>query len=100
MTVAIPSDEALTHLADTLGERLQAAGLTCATAESCTGGLVGHWITEVAGCSAYFAGGAITYSNEAKQSLLGVDAAMLATEGAVSASAAAQVAAAARADDG
>lgn len=96
MTLAIPTYEALTRLAHTLGERMQAAGLTCATAESCTGGLVGHLITEVAGCSAYFAGGAITYSNDAKHRLLGVDTTTLATEGAVSAPAAAQMAAGAR----
>jgi PncC family amidohydrolase len=92
----VPSEDELAELAQRLGERLLAAGLMCATAESCTGGLVGHLITEVAGSSAYFAGGAITYSNVAKEQVLGVGAATLATEGAVSAATAAQMAQGAR----
>ncbi len=92
----VPSYAALTVLAETLGAHLQRAGLTCATAESCTGGLVGHLITEVPGCSAYFMGGAITYSNQAKHAILGVDETTLASEGAVSGAAAAQMAAGAR----
>ncbi|HXF62338.1 MAG TPA: nicotinamide-nucleotide amidohydrolase family protein, partial [Caldilineaceae bacterium] len=92
MAVIVPTEEELTALARRVGERLQAAGLMCATAESCTGGLVGHLLTEIAGSSAYFAGGAITYSNEAKQQVLGVDPRTLASEGAVSAATAAQMA--------
>ena len=96
MAVTVPTEEELTALARRVGERLLAAGLMCATAESCTGGLVGHLLTEIAGSSAYFAGGAITYSNEAKQRILGVSADTLATEGAVSAAAATQMAQGAR----
>lgn len=55
-----------------------------ATAESCTGGLIAKCITDVAGSSACFGYGWVTYSNEAKQALLGVPAAIIETEGAVS----------------
>lgn len=58
--------------------------LTCATAESCTGGGVGHAITAVPGSSAVFNGGIISYSNEIKQRLLGVTGQTLADFGAVS----------------
>jgi PncC family amidohydrolase len=60
-------------------------GLKLATAESCTGGLVGHVITEVSGSSDYYVGGIVSYSNELKNAELGVDAATLARHGAVSA---------------
>jgi PncC family amidohydrolase len=96
MNAAIPTYDDLTRLAADLGRRLLASGLSCATAESCTGGLVGHLITEIAGSSAYFMGGAITYSNGAKAHILGVSEATLAADGAVSAAAAAQMAAGAR----
>jgi PncC family amidohydrolase len=66
------------------------------TAESCTGGLIGHLITEISGSSDYFAGGAITYSNEAKEAVLGVRHATLAAHGAVSYETAAEMAAGAR----
>ena len=58
--------------------------LTCATAESCTGGGVGHAITGVAGSSAVFWGGIISYDNSVKQGVLGVPEEVLATKGAVS----------------
>lgn len=58
---------------------------TVATAESCTGGLIGQRITEVAGSSRYFLEGAITYSNEAKMRILGVDPSIIDQHGAVSA---------------
>ncbi len=61
------------------------AGKTVATAESCTGGLVGHRLTEVPGSSAAFTFGWITYANEAKVSELGIDPKVLAAQGAVSA---------------
>ena len=89
----VPTYAELTELARRLGERLPAAELSCATAESCTGGLVGHLITEIAGSSAYFAGGAIVYSNAAKHAVLGVDTTTLDAEGAVSYAVAAQMAA-------
>ncbi|MGA7669470.1 MAG: CinA family protein [Nitrolancea sp.] len=59
-------------------------GLTIATAESCTGGLVSHWITGVPGSSNYFLGGVIAYSNAVKMSLLGVPEDVLKRVGAVS----------------
>lgn len=73
-----------------------AQGLTCATAESCTGGLVGHLLTEIPGSSASFMGAAVTYSYEAKEKVLGVDAGLLEAKGAVSAEVAAAMAAGAR----
>jgi nicotinamide-nucleotide amidase len=60
------------------------AGRRIATAESCTAGLLAARLTERAGSSAYVCGGAVTYTNEAKTELLGVDAALIATHGAVS----------------
>ncbi len=63
---------------------LRERGLTIATAESCTGGLVGAMLTEVPGSSAVYRGGWVTYTNEMKVSQLGLDAAMIATHGAVS----------------
>ncbi len=75
-----------------LARRLQAAcielGLTASVAESCTGGLVAHLLTEVPGSSAYLVGGVVAYSDEVKRSLLGVPAEVLAAHGAVSAQAA------------
>jgi PncC family amidohydrolase len=86
------SQTELVLLAGQVGERLQAAGLSCASAESCTGGLVGHLITEIAGCSAYFMGAAVVYSYAAKETVLGVDPATLETQGAVSFAVAQQMA--------
>ncbi len=63
----------------------RAAGAVLATAESCTGGLVAGVITEIAGSSAVLDRGFVTYSNEAKQEMLGVEATLIATRGAVSA---------------
>ena len=67
-----------------LGARLRAAGLTLGVAESCTGGLIGHRITQVPGSSDYFRGSLVTYSDRAKIELLGVREAALAEHGAVS----------------
>lgn len=71
-------------LEEKIGLLLVEQGLTLATAESCTGGLVAHRITNVPGSSAYFVGGIVAYANEAKESLLGVQTETLATHGAVS----------------
>jgi nicotinamide-nucleotide amidase len=71
-------------LAERLGGALLARRQRVATAESCTGGLVAGAITAVAGSSAWFERGFVTYTNEAKTELLGVPAATLATFGAVS----------------
>ena len=67
-----------TPLEELVGRLLQASGLTLALAESCTGGLIGHRLTSVAGSSDYFLGGVVSYSNEAKVDLLGVDPEVLA----------------------
>jgi PncC family amidohydrolase len=72
------------------------AGLTLVTAESCTGGLLAARLTDVPGSSALFERGLVAYSNEAKSELLGVDEALLAKHGAVSAEVAAAMAAGAR----
>ena len=61
------------------------AGKTLATAESCTGGMIGEMLTAVSGSSAVYKGGMISYWSEIKQSLLGVDGEMLRKFGAVSA---------------
>ncbi|MEZ4365625.1 MAG: nicotinamide-nucleotide amidohydrolase family protein [Kofleriaceae bacterium] len=63
---------------------LVGAGVTVAVAESCTGGLLGQLLTEPAGASAYFRGGAITYADDEKVRQLGVSPATLAAHGAVS----------------
>jgi PncC family amidohydrolase len=72
-----------------LARRIQAAclerGLTVATAESCTGGLVAHLLTEVPGASGYLRGGIVAYANDVKESLLGVQGDVLEAHGAVSA---------------
>lgn len=67
-----------------LVDALAKKGLTFASAESCTGGLVAKRITDIAGSSAVFLGGAVTYSNEMKIKLLGVKEETLAEHGAVS----------------
>jgi PncC family amidohydrolase len=59
-------------------------GLTLATAESCTGGLIGARLTAVPGSSRYYRGGVVAYANEAKRDLLGVPEALLREHGAVS----------------
>ncbi len=64
---------------------LQARGACLATAESCTGGLIAARCTDIAGSSLWFERGFVTYSNAAKTELLGVDAALISTHGAVSA---------------
>lgn len=67
------------------GILLRRHGMTLATAESCTGGLIAHRITNVPGSSDYFLEGVVSYSNESKQMLLGVPRDLLDTHGAVSA---------------
>jgi nicotinamide-nucleotide amidase len=67
-----------------VGRLLTQRGLSVATAESCTGGLIAERITDVPGSSAYFLGGIVAYSNEAKASQLGVSEALIESEGAVS----------------
>lgn len=67
-----------------LVELCRAKGLTLATAESCTGGMIAGAITDVPGASAVFTHGFVTYSNAAKTQMLGVPAALIDAEGAVS----------------
>jgi nicotinamide-nucleotide amidase len=75
----------LRALAQKLGERLTAAGLRMATAESCTGGWIAKVMTDIPGSSSYFERGFVTYTNESKQEMLGVRAETLDAHGAVSA---------------
>lgn len=85
MTTSLPPPyERLVAAAQRLGEALRERGWWLATAESCTGGLVGHAITAIPGASRYYVGGLISYSDRAKQMELGVPAVMLAEHGAVS----------------
>ena len=69
---------------DNIGVWLKEKKQTLAVAESCTGGLIGHRLTNVSGSSEYFLEGAVTYSNEAKQNRLGVDPTLIEGHGAVS----------------
>ncbi len=72
------------NFASVVGKLLRNKSATLATAESCTGGELGHQITEISGASDYYLGGVITYSNQLKEQLLGVSADTLANYGAVS----------------
>lgn len=67
-----------------IGELLRARDLKLATAESCTGGLVGHLVTNAPGSSEYYLGGVVAYAYEAKTALLGVSPEFLLEHGAVS----------------
>jgi nicotinamide-nucleotide amidase len=78
------SDDALYRTATRLLDLYRRCGLRIATAESCTGGLVAGVLTDIAGSSDVVDCGFVTYSNEAKQTMLGVPAATLAHHGAVS----------------
>lgn len=85
-------DAALAALAAEVGRRLAAADLRLTLAESCTGGWIAKVITDIAGSSAWFERGFVSYSNESKQELLGVSAGLLAQAGAVSEAVAQQMA--------
>lgn len=78
------TDAALNALATELGQALTHARQMLATAESCTGGWIGRVVTSVSGSSTWYERGFITYSEDAKQELLGVPAATLRQHGAVS----------------
>ncbi|MDB6019779.1 MAG: CinA-like protein [Pedosphaera sp.] len=101
---AIIREQLGTHVFGTQDDQLNAVIVrllterkeTLALAESCTGGYVANRITDVPGASAVFLGGLVTYSNEAKQNLLGVSAETLAEHGAVSAATAREMAEGAR----
>ncbi|MCZ6793816.1 MAG: CinA family nicotinamide mononucleotide deamidase-related protein [Planctomycetota bacterium] len=77
-------DEGDARLSKVVHDLLAASGLTLATAESCTGGLVATQLTDHPGSSAYFRGSVVAYENSVKERLLGVDAALLGDRGAVS----------------
>lgn len=73
-----------TSLSRILGAKLLENELTIASAESCTGGAIAHKIVQTPGSSAYFIGSVVSYSNEIKARVLGVDRALIARHGAVS----------------
>ena len=75
-----------------VGGMLMERGLTVSVAESCTGGLIAHRLTNVPGSSRYLLAGVVAYSNESKQRLLGVDGDLIGEHGAVSAEVAAAMA--------
>jgi PncC family amidohydrolase len=95
MTNVQPLDVAA-ELAVQVGRLLNTRGLTLALAESCTGGLIGHLITDVPGSSGYFLGSAVCYAYSAKEAILGVQHDTLLTHGAVSQETAAEMAQGAR----
>jgi nicotinamide-nucleotide amidase len=74
----------LSNEAQVLSELLVSNGLTISVAESCTGGALSHTITSIPGASSYFDCGYITYSNQSKTEMLGVDIQAIKTYGAVS----------------
>jgi PncC family amidohydrolase len=80
-----PSDEELDAAARRLGRRLVERGWQMATAESCTGGMVGHIVTQVSKSSDHYLGGIVSYSNAVKEDLLGVPGDLIDRVGAVSA---------------
>lgn len=80
----IASDQELSDAGKRLGELLEQQGRMVVTAESCTGGWVAKVLTDRAGSSAYVMGGLVTYSNQAKQQILGVTTRSLEEYGAVS----------------
>ena len=80
-----PTDQELLDLAQRVASACRERRIRLGTAESCTGGLVGHVITEVPGSSDYFSGAVVTYANEMKIALADVPAAVLEAHGAVSA---------------
>jgi nicotinamide-nucleotide amidase len=79
-----PNDSELVAAAVRLGDRLRADRVRMASAESCTGGMVGHIITQVPHASDHYLGGIVSYSDAVKSELLGVDAGLLERVGAVS----------------
>lgn len=79
------ADDPLVENAAALQAVCLAAGLRVATAESSTGGLLAHILTEVPGASGYYRGGVVAYANEAKIALCGVDPGLIEAHGAVSA---------------
>ncbi|MFO7602596.1 MAG: nicotinamide-nucleotide amidase [Gammaproteobacteria bacterium] len=87
------TEDDLRAAAHKLGDALTSAGLMLVCAESCTGGWVAKVITDIAGSSNWFDRGFVTYTNDAKQEMLGVSADTLLREGAVSEATAREMAA-------
>ncbi len=85
--------EPLDPIAASLGDALRRRGLSLVAAESCTGGWLAKVVTDIAGSSEWFDRGFVTYSNRAKQEMLGVSAATLESVGAVSEAVVAEMAA-------
>jgi nicotinamide-nucleotide amidase len=100
MSTAADSTIRISGLAVRLGAAATVRDVRVAVAESCTGGLIGGAITDIAGSSGWFDRGFVTYSNEAKIEMLGVRPETLAVEGAVSESTAREMAAGALAHSG
>jgi PncC family amidohydrolase len=94
--VAEPEHVPLTDLAVRVGELCRSSARSIALGESCTGGLVGHVLTEVAGASEYLRGGVVAYADAVKVALLDVPSTTLADHGAVSAQTAIAMASGAR----
>jgi nicotinamide-nucleotide amidase len=92
----VPDDTGLAGLVDELASELFAIGWTMSAAESCTGGWIAKCCTDLAGSSAWFDRGFVTYSNESKHELLGVDEKVLRDTGAVSREVALQMVAGAK----
>lgn len=78
------TEKTLRQLSHQVGEALGQLGATVTTVESCTGGWIAKVITDVSGSSAWFERGFVTYSNEAKHQMIGVNSGTLETHGAVS----------------
>ena len=78
------TDSELMQLSEKIGRALKARGATVTAAESCTGGRIAKAITDIAGSSAWFERGFVTYSNEAKTQMSGISEATLRDNGAVS----------------
>jgi nicotinamide-nucleotide amidase len=94
--IVLPGKQEFGRLVQNLASRLEKCGWTMATAESCTGGWIAKCCTDLAGSSAWFDRGFVTYSDKAKHELLGVKLSTLKEEGAVSKATATQMAEGAR----
>jgi nicotinamide-nucleotide amidase len=90
--IPVPGDHELSAAVSRLAGKLSARGLKLATAESCTAGWIAKCCTDLAGSSAWFERGFVSYSNAAKQQLLAVESSVLDREGAVSEAVARQMA--------
>ena len=90
------TNDDITELAQRVAGLLEARNAHLATAESCTGGWIAKSLTDIPGSSAWFEYGFVAYGNEAKETMLGVDAEMIAQRGAVSEEVVAEMALAAR----